>query len=279
MVAAMLLMFAGGIGLTQACSDPRQVTLRWLRLGGIIAVTLLAVAMVVDATSRSSVNVGVLGLFGMVAVPMIAQLLAVQQAHRRTQRIAAWAAFLMAVILAWSLVMAAVKTASPSAAGGTRLGPVDAAQLLTLVTTALSAGLLGGFLMAMLLGHAYLTAADEMTQRPFRRLVVVLGALLLLRAVISVQFGLLPYWQEPTQDPIEAITGAGAPHRLWTNMMVLTRYFVGIAVPMLLTYMTWDCVRRRSNQSATGILYVAGMLIILGEGTSLALFSATGRPF
>lgn len=279
MVAAMLLMIAGGIGLTQACSDPKQVTLRWLRLGGIIAVTLLAVAMVVDVTTRASVSRGVLGLFGMVAVPMLAQLLAVQQAHRRTQRVAAWAGFLMAVILAWSLVMTAVKSASPSEAGSTRLGPMDSAQLLTLTTTALSAGLLGGFLMAMLLGHAYLTAGDEMTQRPFRRIVIVLGVVLLLRAVFSVQFAMVPYFNEATQDSLDAITGASAPHRLWTNMMLLTRYLVGIAVPMLLTAMTWDCVRRRSNQSATGILYVAGILIILGEGTALALFGATGRPF
>ena len=49
MVVVLLLMIVGGIGLTQAASDPRQVTLRWLRLGGIIAVCLLAVVATFNA--------------------------------------------------------------------------------------------------------------------------------------------------------------------------------------------------------------------------------------
>ena len=43
MIAVTLLMIVGGIGLSQAVSDPHQVTLRWLRLGGIIALSLLGV--------------------------------------------------------------------------------------------------------------------------------------------------------------------------------------------------------------------------------------------
>lgn len=34
MAVVMLMLIVGGIGLTQAVSDPNQVTLRWLRLGG-----------------------------------------------------------------------------------------------------------------------------------------------------------------------------------------------------------------------------------------------------
>ena len=43
-------------------------------------------------------------------------------------------------------------------------------------------------------------------------------------------------------------------------------YAVGLIVPAVFTYMTYDCVRRRANQSATGILYVATVLVIVGEG-------------
>jgi hypothetical protein len=43
--------------------------------------------------------------------------------------------------------------------------------------------------------------------------------------------------------------------------------------------MIHDCVRRRANQSATGILYVALIMVILGEGTALALLGATGFVF
>jgi hypothetical protein len=61
--------------------------------------------------------------------------------------------------------------------------------------------------------------------------------------------------------------------------MITARYLVGIVVPGVFTYMIHDCVKRRANQSATGILYVAGVLVIIGEGAALALQSATGLWF
>ncbi len=134
----------------------------------------------------------------------------------------------------------------------------------------LSAGLLGGFLMTMLLGHAYLTAGGEMSQKPFVRLVVMLGALLLLRTCVSVGVGLVPWWNGYQGSSME---------RMWVTMMLTARYAVGLVVPGVFTYMTYDCVRRRANQSATGILYVGGVLVIIGEGIALALVGMMGRAF
>jgi hypothetical protein len=42
--------------------------------------------------------------------------------------------------------------------------------------------------------------------------------------------------------------------------------------------MAHDCIRRRSTQSATGILYVAGVLVIIGEIIGLYLIGQTGMP-
>lgn len=247
MVTIFLVLMIGGIGLTQAASDPQQVTLRWLRLGGLITIALLAVAATVQA--MTDVLVAPLGL-GMLFIGVAAsgQLLTVQLARRQVQRIFALLVFV----------------ASCAAAATQHIPPL---------LTAPSAGLLGGFLMTMLLGHAYLTAGNEMTQRPFLRLVVLLAALLTLRAVSSVVFGLLPYLQQS-----EASFG-GSLVRMWDMVTITARYLVGLAVPAVFTYMTYDCVKRRANQSATGILYVAGVLIIVGEGAALALLRATGNLF
>jgi hypothetical protein len=238
MIATVLLMFVGGIGLTQAVSDPKQVTARWLRLGGLVGAALLAaggtMTMLTDARPQAA--------FWLTCVAVVAQLMLVQLGRLRAQRVAAMAVFALTLP---SLEPAAI--ASNYAA----------------------AGLLGGFLMTMLLGHAYLTAGGEMTQSPLARLILVLGLLLIVRAILSGMFGALPYFQ---QDH-------GSRPQTWNVMMITARYLVGIVVPGVFTYMIHDCVKRRANQSATGILYVAGVLVIIGEGAALALQSATGLWF
>lgn len=287
MIAAILLLLAGGVGLALAISDPREVTLRWLRLGGILALTLTAVAGAIHLMARASQPKwpALLGLFLLTALPFVAQVIAVQQARRRTQRILAWTGFLTATILAWGLAVrplaphavapaetAATRPAETEPAVGASPSPfLAAADLAGLSTFGASAALLGGSLMAMLLGHAYLTAGDEMTQKPFARLVTFLAGALLTRALLSVTLGLIPWTQ--------ADTLGGGMERVWTQVMLAARYLVGVVVPAVFVYMTHDCVKRRSNQSATGILYVAGLLLILGEGIALALHDATGAWF
>jgi uncharacterized membrane protein YgdD (TMEM256/DUF423 family) len=43
--------------------------------------------------------------------------------------------------------------------------------------------------------------------------------------------------------------------------------------------MAHDCIRRRATQSATGILYVTGVLVFVGEIVALHLLRSTGLPF
>ena len=107
-----------------------------------------------------------------------------------------------------------------------------------------------------------------MTQQPFMRLVIMLMVLLALRALLSGVMGAWPYLQQETARP-----------QTWNMMLITARYLVGIVVPAIFLYMIHDCVKRRANQSATGILYVAGVLIIVGEGIALALIDSTDLPF
>jgi len=116
--------------------------------------------------------------------------------------------------------------------------------------------------MDMLLGHAYLTAS-KMTIAPFRRLNLFVASMLVVRAVSSAA---------------AFIAGRGA---VWQRegLFVMTRWLVGLLVPAVFIYMAHDCIKRRSTQSATGILYVAGVLIFVGEIVALYLVRATGLPF
>ena len=69
--------------------------------------------------------------------------------------------------------------------------------------------------------------------------------------------------------------------KLWPvyGLLIGTRWLVGLLVPAVFVYMAHDCIRRRSTQSATGILYVAGVLIFIGELIALNLARETGLPF
>jgi hypothetical protein len=107
-----------------------------------------------------------------------------------------------------------------------------------------------------------------MTQAPFERLVRVLLVLLAARLLLSAGFGFYPWFTAVEERP---------SRRLWTVMMITARYLVGLAVPIVFTLMTWECVRRRANQSATGIIYVASVLVVIGEGLALALQPTVGE--
>ena len=99
---------------------------------------------------------------------------------------------------------------------------------------------------------------------------LALAVLLAARAILSGVFGLWPYLAAEQPRRIDHV---------WTVMMITARYLVGLVVPAVFLYMIYDCVQRRANQSATGILYVAMVLVIVGEGVALALLAATGLVF
>ena len=282
MLGIMILMFVGGIGLSQAVSDPDKVTLRWLRLGGIIAMALVAVATlaVFGASDRDvanhesrqmaeSASSWISLSLAAAALLVVAQLMFAQLAYRKAQRLSALAAYVTTATIVWVLTMNAIGTQTTADLPKTAMA-VDVTTTVTSILASLfAAGLLGGFLMTMLFGHAYLTAGGQMTQDPFKRLVLMVATLLVLRAFHSVPFGIWPYLANQTD-------GIG---NVWTIVMIVTRYAVGLLTPGVFTYMVYDCVRRRANQSATGILYVSTVLVTIGEGIALALRGSTGFVF
>jgi uncharacterized membrane protein YgdD (TMEM256/DUF423 family) len=106
-----------------------------------------------------------------------------------------------------------------------------------------------------------------MTIAPFKRMNFVFAAILALRMF----FGICAMLMEQ-RWPIELF---------WTRQAFLigVRWVVGLIVPAIFVYMTHDCIKRRSTQSATGILYVCGVLVFVGEMVALYLTRETGLPF
>ena len=126
-----------------------------------------------------------------------------------------------------------------------------------------SAALLGSSLTAMLLGHHYLTA-PSMSIAPLRRFVRLMGVTLLLRALLAGYAGYL----------VTSLLSTPRPANF--EMFLGIRWLMGVAGVGLATWMTWQTVKIRSTQSATGILYIAMTLALFGELSGLALGRSLG---
>ena len=155
-------------------------------------------------------------------------------------------------------------------------GPAALPHQPFLVAVALvsSALLLGWSLTTMLLGHWYLVAPGL----TFRHLVVfcwVLLATVLLRLVAVagtlLDAGLVDAAVDP--HPLRLLT-----HLAGQGMFFWFRLLWGLLIPLLLALMSLHCARQRSNQSATGILYVLVVGTFIGEITAFYLSVTTGVP-
>jgi hypothetical protein len=120
----------------------------------------------------------------------------------------------------------------------------------------MSAALLGGTTTAMLLGHAYLTFT-AMPIDPLRRLTRLLAGAFGARLIV-IGVALWPLILAMGDPP-------GRRDVMWMWLMLSVRLGAGVLALGALIYMVWDCVKRRSTQSATGILYITMIMAFLGE--------------
>ena len=126
------------------------------------------------------------------------------------------------------------------------------------VLDTLSSGLVLGFTFsAMLLGHWYLNT-PSMKMGPLQRLILLMVAAVLLRAVVGAG-GLFGSWS-PERFQSQAFLA-----------FVALRWLAGLIGLVALAWMSWQTLRIPNTQSATGILYVAVIFAFLGELTSQLL--------
>jgi hypothetical protein len=131
-----------------------------------------------------------------------------------------------------------------------------------------SAFLMGATLTAMLLGHYYLTA-PAMTIAPLRRFVRCMAWGLGGRMVVAA----LALWLWAGGRVVPSTSAGVSP------MFLAMRWGMGFAGPVLATALAWKTVQIRSTQSATGILYIAMILVLFGELTALVLSRDGGVVF
>jgi len=123
---------------------------------------------------------------------------------------------------------------------------------------------LGTTMAAMLLGHWYLNS-PTMALAPLRRLILIMGAAIAVRAIVC-GLGLLLELQ-----------GSSWPGRQ-VLLFILLRWLAGIIGAAGLTVMAWKTLLIPNTQSATGILYVAVIATFIGELVSLLLSSSSAYP-
>jgi hypothetical protein len=129
-----------------------------------------------------------------------------------------------------------------------------------------SAFLMGSTLTAMLLGHYYLTA-PAMSIDPLKRFVRCMGWSLAVRALVALLA--LGFWMSAPEASATL-----------SPLFLAIRWGMGVLGPAVATTLAWKTVAIRSTQSATGILYIAMILVLFGELTApLVLSRAVGLVF
>ncbi|HET7677280.1 MAG TPA: hypothetical protein VFK38_05450 [Candidatus Limnocylindrales bacterium] len=124
----------------------------------------------------------------------------------------------------------------------------------------------GGVTAAMILGHWYLVT-PHLSERP---LVLAARALTL---VLALQLALFVVWAAlglgTDGRPFAALVGGAA-------IFVWLRLLVGLAFPLVLSWMAERTARSRSMESATGLLYIDTAAILAGTIVATALWVGAG---
>jgi hypothetical protein len=134
-----------------------------------------------------------------------------------------------------------------------------------------SALLLGAVTVTMILGHWYLVDTS-LSIAPLKDGARVVSLAVAARLAIVAGALLLGGWQ--------TLRVARAADLVFSTngLFFLFRSLMGLAAPLVIAALVWQTVKIRSTQSATGLLYVALILVLFGELVSGFLRLTTGYP-
>lgn len=268
MVTTSLLLLAGGMLAVVSTGRFDQIAWGFLRLVGMI-VLALGVGVTIwhlqaDSQETSWDSALIIALGATTSMAAIFMVLAAPVA----QRIPRWFSFLC---LFGGL--AGLGAASVSALHGFpgRAQFPSIAAVAVVVSQMLGASLLGSITIAWLLGHAYLTAT-KMTIAPLQHFSRMLSWAVAVRIGFAV-LSLAGAWFWGQGSDVSAFARL---RQAW--IILLFRGGVGLAAVAVFAYMVADCVRRRSTQSATGILYFGSIFAYVGELANQQIISEYGWP-
>jgi len=124
----------------------------------------------------------------------------------------------------------------------------------------------------MVFGHWYLVV-PKLSIDPLRRLTkVLIGAIGIRILTILVSLVVLQVEQSiPLAAVLRELT-------IQQGIFFWPRMIFGVLVPIVLSVMIWDTVKRRHTQAATGLLYLAVVALLFGEFFSKFLLFAVNIP-
>ncbi len=132
---------------------------------------------------------------------------------------------------------------------------------------------LGVFVLAMIFGHWYLV--KSMPKRLLGRMAEMLIFVLIARFLVVLG----TYWVyakhvDGGEIVVRQLMDITAGHGLffWQRMLA------GLGIPAVLSYMIWKTAKLGANQSATGLLYVGVVFVIIGEMISKYIFLLSNIP-
>jgi hypothetical protein len=144
-------------------------------------------------------------------------------------------------------------------------GPYGTAASFLLSTVAI-----GGVTTAMLLGHWYLVVPNLST-RPLFILLAAVAVSFVLQVVLAAVALLLLAGTNGVVGRNDVVSG-GYSIVFWMHVAA------GIALPLLITALAFQSTRMRSLMSATGLLYVAVVLTLVGQVTGKVIFYGGNLP-
>ena len=247
-LAQFLFRLSFGLSLSMAATSPRKVTSGFYRnhLYVLLGVNVLAALAAFSAPAEFRLWPPLVGA-------ALSYLGAVAWLYEKPRAGIAILALLAVVSLAGALAGGAVGERERA-----RRPSPPALHWLDAPTSGL---VLGTTLAAMFLGHWYLNT-PTMELAPLNRLVLLMGASVVVRAIVcGVGLAL-------------QITELGMPQPAF----VALRWLSGLAGTLALVVMAWKTLKIPNTQSATGILYVGVIAVFLGELTSLLLSARTPFP-
>ncbi len=249
MVGAFLYSLAAGMLGVVATGRPDQVAWKFLRLIGFMTLAIacgVTVWPMIASDAEGALGDACLLPLGIVlGLASVALVFVAPVAQRRPNL------FRGTCALGAVAGVAAACAAQPFSADQY----LSARYGIIVVSQVLGAALLGSITVAWLLGHAYLTAT-KMTIAPLRHFSRMLLWSVALRFAF-VLVSLAAAWPIGGEEVVTNLRHA------W--LVLSLRIGVGLVAVGVFAYMVADCVKLRSTQSATGILYFGSLFAYIGE--------------
>ena len=148
------------------------------------------------------------------------------------------------------------------------VAPVEPGNVWTVLGAVAGGLFFGAVLLIMNLGHWYLVSRSL----PFR-LLARGAALFAGLAVFRTVYLAVAVASHPGSEGLHALLSLERD-----ALFFLFRVLWGIVGPLALSYFIWRTAEMKSNQAATGLLYVALVFVLIGELLSSYLTVATGFP-